>query len=110
MSFQLENDHFIRKIKSKSVTILTGNSILLDQNSNVQREVASLTKIMTCYLALLLIRIHDINTKELVRVSRTASSLCGTTASLLAGDMVTCEELLYGMMLPSGNDAAHTLA
>jgi len=36
--------------------------------------------------------------------------LGGTSADLLEGDSMTVYELLHGMMLPSGNDAAHSLA
>ena len=36
--------------------------------------------------------------------------LGGTSANLLAGDKMSIHELMYGMMLPSGNDAAQTLA
>jgi D-alanyl-D-alanine carboxypeptidase len=35
-----------------------------------------------------------------------AANLVGTSAELIIGDMISVEELLYGMMLPSGNDAA----
>jgi len=34
----------------------------------------------------------------------------GTSACLCPGDTLTINELLYGLMLPSGNDAAHMLA
>lgn len=69
-----------------------------------------MTKIMTCYMSLVLIKIHEIDIKTTVKVSRTASELGGTTAEFRAGDMVSYEDLLYGVMLPSGNDAAFTLA
>lgn len=36
--------------------------------------------------------------------------MTGTTANLLAGDTLTIKQLMFGMMLPSGNDAAHALA
>ena len=36
--------------------------------------------------------------------------MVGTSAELIVGDCLTVEELLYGMMLPSGNDAAFVLA
>ena len=39
-----------------------------------------------------------------------AANLLGTSAQLLEEDLLTVEELLYGMMLPSGNDAAESLA
>ena len=38
------------------------------------------------------------------------SNIRGTTAKLKKGDVLTLEQLLYGMMLPSGNDAAFVLA
>lgn len=34
----------------------------------------------------------------------------GTTADLLKGDVISIEDLFYGLMLPSGNDAAMTFA
>lgn len=46
----------------------------------------------------------------LVRVSEVASKIIGTTANLKAGTWITLRDLLYGMMLPSGNDAAYVLA
>ena len=36
--------------------------------------------------------------------------MTGTSADLREGDVLTVKDLLYGMMLPSGNDAAHALA
>ena len=36
--------------------------------------------------------------------------MIGTSAQLLEGDTLTVNELMYGMMLPSGNDAAYALA
>jgi serine-type D-Ala-D-Ala carboxypeptidase (penicillin-binding protein 5/6) len=41
--------------------------------------------------------------------SSTSPVLGGTSAELLPGEKMTVTELLYGMMLPSGNDAAQTL-
>jgi len=43
-------------------------------------------------------------------VSRNAAVLYGTTAHLKEGDTLSIEDLYYAMMLPSGNDAAYTLA
>ena len=36
--------------------------------------------------------------------------MTGTSAELIAGDVISIEHLLYGLMLPSGNDAALALA
>lgn len=48
--------------------------------------------------------------KTFIKVSKLASKITGTTADLKEGDILSVEQLLYGMMLPSGNDAAYTLA
>ena len=49
------------------------------------------------------VKIHIIETSTTV-------ILGGTSAELLKGDLVSVHDLLYGMMLPSGNDAAQSLA
>ncbi len=43
---------------------------------------------------------------ERVSVSRNAAATIGTTANLHTGDVLTVTDLLHGLMLPSGNDAA----
>jgi D-alanyl-D-alanine carboxypeptidase len=45
-----------------------------------------------------------------VRISRTAANMVGTTANLCFGDQIKLIDLLYGLMLPSGNDAAFAIA
>lgn len=85
-------------------------SILFSQGSESRREIASLTKIMTCYLSILLTKQFSIDLNKLVTVSPRASKILGTSANLAAGDCLTIFELLHGLMLPSGNDAAYALA
>ena len=51
-----------------------------------------------------------IDWKTRVTVSELAARIGGTSARLRAGDTLTVEDLMYGMMLPSGNDAALVLA
>lgn len=45
-----------------------------------------------------------------VIVDESVSDVIGTSAQLVPGDTLTVEQLCYGTMLPSGNDAAHMLA
>ena len=52
----------------------------------------------------------DIEDTELIEVSGDASGVIGTSADLLEGDTLTIWQLMHGLMLPSGNDAAHCLA
>ena len=45
-----------------------------------------------------------------IKVSSHAANVIGTSAELLENDTLTLKQLLFGLMLPSGNDAAHCLA
>lgn len=66
---------------------------------------------MTFYTVLQLIEQYGIDPEmTLITVSRTAASVKGTSAELREGDMLTMTQLFYGMMLPSGNDAAFAFA
>ena len=47
---------------------------------------------------------------ETIKVTAVASNIRGTTANLRKGDLLTIEQLLFGMLLPSGNDAAFLLS
>jgi len=53
-------------------------------------------------------KLHPNNT--IVTISRTASQMNGTSANLRENDQLSVSELFYGLMLPSGNDAAYALA
>lgn len=48
--------------------------------------------------------------RKYFRVSEYAAGMIGTSACLTENQRVTINDLLYGLMLPSGNDAAMTLA
>ena len=85
--------------------------LLYGMMEHKKREIASLTKIMTCYVVCKLIREYNVDAKSTyIQVSSLASSMNGTTANLQPGDILSIWDLLHGMMLPSGNDAAYSLA
>lgn len=65
---------------------------------------------MTCILTLYLSKKFAIDLGSQIKVSRKAASMSGTSAQLQAGDRPTVTDLLHGLMLPSGNDAAFALA
>ncbi len=66
---------------------------------------------MTFYTVLKLLDKYRMNPEQtIVTVSRTAASINGTSANLKEGDQFPVSELIYGLMLPSGNDAAYALA
>ncbi|HHY34016.1 MAG TPA: D-alanyl-D-alanine carboxypeptidase [Firmicutes bacterium] len=79
--------------------------ILYHRNGFTRMHPASLTKIMTALIALERGRLE-----EVVQVSEEAASQPGSTMYLREGDKFTLEDLLYGLMLNSGNDAAWAIA
>ncbi|SDC01254.1 MULTISPECIES: D-alanyl-D-alanine carboxypeptidase family protein [unclassified Candidatus Frackibacter] len=79
--------------------------ILYAKNPHVKRSPASTTKIMTAILA-----IENGNLDDKVKVSRRAAYEGGSSIWLAEGEVLTLEELLYGLLLNSGNDAAVAIA
>lgn len=78
--------------------------ILYEQNANEERLIASITKIMTAVVA---IKHGDLSAVYTVTAEDMAE---GSSMYLEVGDELTLEELLYGLMLVSGNDAALAVA
>ena len=99
-------------VTAQSWTIydLNAKKFLQGKKENYKREIASLTKMMAFYTCLKLMEKYNIDVQTVVTASRTASLTNGTSACLREGDQLTLEQLFYGLMLPSGNDAAYCLA
>lgn len=84
---------------------ITTDKLLFEKNSNVRLPMASLTKIMTA-----IITIENLDLSEEVIVTKNAAEIGEGTMGLTYGEKLTREELLYGLLLQSGNDAGETLA
>lgn len=85
--------------------------LLYGSHEDDPREIASLTKILTCYTCLKLVKTHPGISLDLhFTVSPKAAGMPGTRAGLCADDEISLRNLLYALMLPSGNDAAVCLA
>ena len=97
-------------IKSESYLLVEYPSerVIVSHRASVSLEIASLTKIMTFYAVLAFVKDKDIDIKtEKIIVSEQAFKIGGTSAEIIEGEEYTVEDLLYGLMLPSGNDAAN---
>lgn len=81
------------------------NKILQGNNYDVSRSVASISKIMT---AIVVIENTDVN--KVVKVPSEINKVYGSSVYLKVDQEITILDLLYGLMLRSGNDAAITLA
>ena len=79
--------------------------VLYEKNPDKQMLIASTTKIMTALVA-----IRDGKLTDTVTVSRNAAGTEGSSMYLKAGETLTLEALMYGLMLSSGNDAAVAIA
>ena len=79
--------------------------VLYEKNADARSLIASTTKIMTA-----LVVCRRCNVSDRVRVMPEAVGIEGSSMYLQAGEILTVQELLYGMMLHSGNDAAVALA
>lgn len=79
--------------------------ILYAKNGSKKMRIASLTKTMTAIVAIESGRLQDV-----VTVPKEAVGVDGSSIYLKQGEKLTLEELLYGLMLRSGNDAAVAVA
>ncbi|MBQ8379616.1 MAG: D-alanyl-D-alanine carboxypeptidase [Clostridia bacterium] len=91
------------EISSPSAVVICNESgrILYNKNAKEQRKMASLTKMMT---AILLVENCEMN--EQITIDKRACYIGGSEAGIKPNDNITAENLLYGMLLPSGNDCA----
>lgn len=78
---------------------------LLEHNADAPLPMASTTKVMTALLA-----IELGNPEDSVTCSRKAFGVPGTSIYLSLGETLTLEQMLYGLLLSSGNDAAVAIA
>lgn len=90
-------------VSAQSAILMEQSSgrVLYDKNANKPMRIASITKIMTAILA-----IESGKMDELVKVSEKAVHTEGSSVYLIPGEKIKLEDLVYGLMLRSGNDAA----
>ena len=97
----------VQGISASSAIVMDLNSgrVLYKNNINEQRLIASTTKIMTCLVA---VRYGNLNQK--VIVDEDVLKAYGSAIYIEVGEEISLRDLLYGLMLRSGNDAAIEIA
>ena len=92
---------------AKHAIVMDGQTgkILYEKDADARSLIASCTKIMTA-----LIVCEQTNVLDRVRIPKEAVGIEGSSMYLQAGEVLVVQELLYGLMLHSGNDAAVALA
>ena len=86
---------------------LTDREVLYSKDAFEKMYPASITKVMTSLIAIKYGNLEDqVTVTEDAVISESGATLCG----IKPGDTLTLEQLLYGLMLPSGNDAGAAIA
>lgn len=100
-------DTYAEVAQGAGVFNVTTGEVLYNQDIFKQLYPASTTKILTAYII-----IKDCTLTDIVTISKSAVDQAedSQTCGLNAGDNITVNDLLYGLMLQSGNDAAEALA
>ncbi len=96
-----------RAVSAQKAIVLDAVSgrVLFEKDADRQSLIASTTKIMTA-----LIVCEQCNVLDRMRIPKEAVGIEGSSMYLREGEVLTIQELLYGLMLSSGNDAAVALA
>lgn len=94
-------------VSAQAAIVMDADSgrVLYEKNSHAELRIASITKIMTAIIAL-----EEGQLDDTVTVSRKAFGVEGSSIYLRQGEKISLENLLYGLMLRSGNDAAVAIA
>lgn len=96
---------FAEENSSEIVMEINSKRVLYGKNADERKPMASTTKILTA-----IIIIEDCDLSETVKIPREAVGIEGSSVYLKEGEEYTVEDLLYGLMLRSGNDCSVALA
>ena len=91
--------------KSSIVMDIDSSRVLYENNADEKHLIASITKIMTCIIA-----IEEGNLNKMIKVGDEILKMYGTSIYLEVGERIKLIDLLYGLMLRSGNDASVVIA
>ncbi|MBD3675519.1 MAG: serine hydrolase [Planctomycetaceae bacterium] len=99
-------------VTCKAWVLIDGSSgeLVAEQKGNTSLPMASTTKMMTAYLAFQAIAEEPELADSLVTFSERADMTRGSTSGVRTGEQLPLRELLYGLLLPSGNDASVAIA
>ena len=100
------------QLNAKSYVLMDANSgqVIAASNPDMHNEPASLTKLMTAYVVFHALKDHVIQLDEPVTISAKAWRMGGSRMFANVGSQVSVDDLLQGMIVQSGNDAAVALA
>ena len=99
-------------INAKSAILMdvTTGRILYEQRADMKIPPASLTKVISMYVAMNAISARKTDYNRMVKVSANAARTGGSRFGLRSGERLTLDKLFYGMAVASGNDASVAVA
>ena len=97
---------------ARSCILMDGKTgaILYEYNADAALPPASVTKVMTMLLVFEALEVGTLRLDQIVRISETAASMGGSQIFLAAGEEMSVDDLLKGLIVSSANDAAVALA
>ncbi|MBA1273499.1 D-alanyl-D-alanine carboxypeptidase family protein [Stutzerimonas azotifigens] len=100
------------QLAAKSYVLMDAASgqVLVETNGDERLPPASLTKLMTAYIATLEINRGQIKESDMVRISEKAWRMGGSKMFIEVGKEVSVDDLLHGIIIQSGNDASVAIA
>ncbi|MFH1284312.1 MAG: D-alanyl-D-alanine carboxypeptidase family protein [Candidatus Peregrinibacteria bacterium] len=104
----VKNLKFIAPIVDAKATIIVDldtGTVLYEKNADARLPIASITKLMTAFIIT-----EDDRLNETVTISENAANTEGSNMFLRGGEIMALENLFYGVMINSANDAAVALA
>ena len=118
-AFYVQKHGIVDTAATKEIGISAGQAILIDGNTgkvlyekaaDEKAYPASTTKIMTALITLETLEKYDSPLNQKVKIPALAEGVEGSSIYLKSGEEISIEDLLYGLMLVSGNDSAVALA
>lgn len=99
-------------VEAKAYILLDADSgvVLASKNPDLRLEPASLTKIMTSYLAAAALKANRIHLEDAVPISEKAWRMAGSKTFVSIGSTVPAKDLIQGIIVQSGNDACVAMA
>lgn len=97
-------------VKSYVLLDMNSGNVISEQDAELRVEPASLTKVMTAYLAFKALAKGQLKADQVLPVSTTAWKAEGSRMFIEPNKPVTVDELLHGVIIQSGNDASIALA
>jgi D-alanyl-D-alanine carboxypeptidase (penicillin-binding protein 5/6) len=100
-----KSDEVLIHAETAALVDVSSGKILYSKQGNKQMRIASLTKVMTAIVA-----IEQGTLSDAIEINKRAFAKEGSSLYLQLGEQMSLQNLLYGLMLRSGNDAATAIA